>query len=288
MIWNARVKKLLLKLAVATTAMFAAVVLFRWALLPGLASLFDLEADTVTIIRRAGVLCCVVLAYFAYVRFYEKRPASELRIVPLGMTVGALTGAGIIALVSLFLFGIGAYEVVAYRGIDPALLGIAGFILVAATIEEFVFRGVLFQALEHAWGTVPALWLQSLFFSVLHIANLDSDAGTMSVIVSVISGTLIGAFWTLVFIQSRNLWVVSLNHAAWNFAIVLTGLPLSGLDDWLSVAPLESTYQGSVWLTGGVVGPEDSIVTVLAVIAVVVGMVLWARKSNRMLSAAAH
>lgn len=287
MLLNPRVKTLLLKLAVASAAIVAAVVLFRWGLLPGLVSVFGLEPDTVTIFRRAGVLCSVVLAYFAYVRFYEQRQASELRIVPLAMTAGALGGAGVIGLVSLFLFSIGAYEMHVYRGLDPALLGVACFILVAATIEEFVFRGVLFQAFEHAWGTIPALWAQSLFFSVLHIANLDSNAGVMTMIVSVFSGTLIGAFWTLVFIQTRNLWVVSLNHAAWNFAIVLTGLPLSGLDDWRVVAPLESTYQGSVWLTGGVVGPEDSVITILLVAIIVVGMVLRARKHNHMLNAAA-
>lgn len=288
MFFDPRLKKLLNKLAVASAAIVAAVVLFRWALLPGTSMLLNLGPDTLSILRRAGVLCCVILAYFAYVRFYERRQASELRIAPLPMIIGALSGAAVIALVSLFLFSIGTYEVTTYRGFDPALLGVAGFILVAATIEEFVFRGVLFQALEHAWGTIPALWLQSLFFSVLHIANLDSNTGTMAIVVSVVSGTLIGAFWTLIFILSRNLWVVALNHAAWNFAVVLTGLPLSGLDDWRAVAPLESTYQGSAWLTGGVVGPEDSLITVLVVIAIVVGMVLWSHKTNRMRNAAAH
>ena len=279
--WNQRVKQLVAKLLVATTAIVIAVVVFRWGLLAGIQSLFQLDESTVTVIRRMGLFCCVVLTYWAYVSFYEKRQASELRPAPIRIAAGAFFGAAVITLVSLILFATGVYQLQAYHGFNTALLGVAGVILVAATIEEVVFRGILFQALEQTWGTVPALWLQSLLFSVLHIANLDTAMGTAELVMTVISGTLIGAFWTLVFIQSRNLWVVSLNHAAWNFAVVLTGLPLSGLDDWGSVAPVESTYHGPNWLTGGGVGPEDSVITVVVVTILLVVMVLWARKTQR-------
>lgn len=286
MFWNPRVKHLIIKLLIATSALVAAVAVFRWVLLPGIQSVFQVSDSAVISLRRVGIFCCVVLTYWAYVRFYEKRHALELRIAPLKIALGATFGAAIISLVSLFLFAIGVYEITAYQGLSSHLLGIAGVIIIAATIEEVLFRGVLFQALEQAWGTVAALWLQSLIFSVLHIANLDPNMGTPELVMTVISGTLIGAFWTLLFIQSRNIWVVSFNHAAWNFAIVLTGLPLSGLDDWRVDAPITSTYHGPNWLTGGIVGPEDSIVTVLLIAVIFGGMLLWARKTKRFLTAA--
>ena len=84
----------------------------------------------------------------------------------------------------------------------------------------------MFRILEDAWGSLPALWLQSLFFAVLHIANVVDRASTTELITTVVSGTLVGALWTLIFIYSRSLWVAGTNHAAWNFVIVLSGAPL--------------------------------------------------------------
>jgi len=55
------------------------------------------------------------------------------------------------------------------------------------------------------------------------------------------------------------------NHAAWNFTILLCGVPLSGIDKWRSAAPIESRYAGNDWLTGGLFGPERSVVVMAAV-----------------------
>lgn len=43
-----------------------------------------------------------------------------------------------------------------------------------------------------------------------------------------VSVTMLGLLWAGVFILTRNLWVVVANHAAWNFTILLSGVPLSG------------------------------------------------------------
>ena len=64
--WNQRVKQLVAKLLVATTAIVIAVVVFRWGLLAGIQSLFQLDESTVTVIRRMGLFWCVVLTYWAY------------------------------------------------------------------------------------------------------------------------------------------------------------------------------------------------------------------------------
>ena len=39
-------------------------------------------------------------------------------------------------------------------------------------------------------------------------------------------------------------------------------VPLSGIDDWRALAPLESRYAGSDWLTGGIFGPENSVLVI--------------------------
>lgn len=257
--------KFLLKLLIALLAIFASVQLFRLLLLPGIQTFFNLDDSTTSLLRRTGIFLCVLMAYLTYVKFYEKRKVEELRVKPIGIAAGALSGALLIAISTLPLFALGVYEVTFYRGPQSGLLGVAAVILIAAFLEEVVFRAVLFRLLEEAIGTNWALWLQSLIFSAAHIGN-NSDADLAATVLNVVSGTLIGAFWTYIFIQTRNVWIVTANHAAWNYAIILTGTPLSGIDAWRSVAPFDSTYHGPFWLSGGVYGPEDSIVTIFIVI----------------------
>ncbi|HEY5851830.1 MAG TPA: CPBP family intramembrane glutamic endopeptidase [Lysobacter sp.] len=261
----------LLKIALALAAVVGSMTLYRLALLPALVALFHPAEAATGVLRRVGILMFALLGYWAYVRFYEKRAASELRFAPAGIALGAVSGALLISVTTLSLFALGNYEVVSVRGLQ-GVPAIAGAILVAAMIEEIVFRGIVFRTLEGAVGTVAAVLLQSLLFAAMHWFN--AGAG----LAMVLALTLIGAFWTCIFIASRNLWVVGLHHAAWNFAIFATGIPLSGLDDWRAKAPLQSTYHGPAWLTGGEFGPETSIITALVVTASITALVCWLRR----------
>lgn len=270
----------LLKLLIALMAIFASVQLFRLLLLPGIQTFFNLDDSTTSLLRRTGIFLCVLMAYLTYVKFYEKRKVEELRVKPIAIAAGALSGALLIAIATLPLFALGVYEVTFYRGPQSGSFGVAAVILIAAFLEEVVYRAVLFRLLEEAIGTNWALWLQSLIFSAAHIGN-NSDADLAATLLNVVSGTLIGAFWTYIFIQTRNVWVVTANHAAWNYAIILTGTPLSGIDAWRSVAPFDSTYHGPFWLSGGVYGPEDSIVTIFIVIVCLALQMRMQRYSRR-------
>jgi uncharacterized protein len=268
--------KMLFVLATIIGAMHS----FRLLLLPQIQSAFDLGDVDTSAVRRVGILLVVILAYWAVVRLIEKRAIVELRFAPRGIVLGALSGAALISVTTLSLFAAGIYEVTAVRGLQSGLLGVGSVILIAAMLEEVMFRGVLFRMLENIWGTLPALWIQSLLFSLPHLENVEG-AGFVASLTTVISGMLIGAFWALVFVHTRNLWIVGMNHAAWNFAIMLTGLPLSGLEDWRKWAPFESRYNGPDWLTGGAFGPEDSALTI-GVIAVCVAVLFHeAQKRKR-------
>ncbi|MBK7147209.1 MAG: CPBP family intramembrane metalloprotease [Xanthomonadales bacterium] len=90
--------------------------------------------------------------------------------------------------------------------------------------------------LERAWGTLPAMWLQSLVFSAMHLANAEDRASTVELLTTAVSGVLLGALWTMVYVYAQ-LRVVTAHHAAWNFTIILAGVPLSGLEDWRQLAP---------------------------------------------------
>lgn len=280
---NNRICTLLLNLGGAMLFIGGAVIAFRYGLLPILQQGFQLDDEGAGLLRRAGVFIAVVLGYITYVRMFEKRSPRELVFNPVPVGLGLFFGAAMIVFVASILFGVGVYEMTAYRGLQLGLLDIAFVILVAATIEEIVFRAVLFAALEQRWGTVKALWLQSLLFSVLHIANLADSVSILDLVITVFSGTLIGVFWTLIFIYTRNVWVVAAHHAGWNFAVVLTGLPLSGLSDWQVQAPLQSIYHGPNWLTGGSVGPEDSVLTIVLVLVSSVAIFMFAQRQQRLI-----
>ena len=278
--------KVVLRLLLAGLAIVAAVQAFRLLALPALVSLLDLGEASASVLRRVGIFACAIAAYWAYCRGIEKRAVGELRPAPLGIALGAATGAGLIGLAALLLFAAGVYEVVEYRGLQPGLFGVGGFIVVAATLEEIVYRGVLFRTLEQAWGTGAGLALQSLLFGFGHLENLDAGSSVADKLATVASVTLCGAWWTMVFVLSRNLWVAAANHAAWNFTIVLTGVPLSGLEDWLPLAPFASRYRGPDWLTGGQFGPEASVVTMVLTGAAVVASWRFAHAKGRLVRAA--
>ena len=79
----------------------------------------------------------------------------------------------------------------------------------------------------------------------------------------VVSVTMLGLLWAALFVLTRNLWTCVVHHAAWNFTILLSGVPLSGIDDWRALTPLHSRLAGPDWLTGGQFGPESSLLLIL-------------------------
>jgi hypothetical protein len=218
-----------------------------------------------------------LVGYWAYVHWHEKREVTELRLQPLPILLAGVSGAGLLVLPIAVLFALGAYEMVLFRGASPALLGVAAIIGIAAILEELVYRCLLFQLLERAWGTGVAMAAQSVLFALQHLENV-AQGGTADAVVMLVSVTLLGLLWAGVFVLARNLWVVAANHAAWNFTILLSGVPLSGIEDWRALAPLESRYSGPDWLTGGSFGPESSLLVIGPVTVAVILLLRTARR----------
>jgi membrane protease YdiL (CAAX protease family) len=275
------------KLLLAFAALFGAVLFVRMLLLPGLQAIFHPDDSVTSLVRRTGIIVSAVLAYWAYVRIVEGRDASELRPATRAIMLGGASGGLLMAISMLLALALGAYEISAYPGLQHGLLGIAGLIVIAATLEEIAYRCILFRILETAWGTVPALCLQSVIFALGHLENIEGRASMQELVTMIVSTTLTGALWTLVFVLSRNLWAAAANHAAWNFTIILSGLPLSGIEDWRHMAPMAGEYRGPVWLTGGLFGPESSIVTIVMLAVTVAAMLYWAKRKNRLIGGAA-
>ena len=274
-------------LLLGAAAILGAVLLFRQGLLPLIDAVFQPGAVWLSAYRRVGILLVAVAAYWAYVRWHEKREATELRLQPLRLALGGASGAALVGLPIAALFALGAYESTLFRGFSPALLGVAGIIGIAAVLEELLYRCLLFRVLERAWGTGVALAMQSVVFALMHLANVE-QGGAGDVVAMLVSVTLLGLLWGGLFVLARNLWVVAAHHAAWNFTIVLSGVPLSGNEDWRALAPIEGRYAGPDWLTGGMFGPESSLLVMVSIAVAVVALLGSARRRGAFFSPASE
>jgi uncharacterized protein len=258
-------------------AILGSILVFRQGLLPAIEAAFHPGPELLSVFRRVGILLTAVTGYWAFVHWYEKREATELHLRPIPLMLGGASGAALVALPMAVLFALGAYEPVLFRGASSALLGVAALIGIAAILEELTYRCLLFRVVERAWGTKVALAVQAVVFAIVHLENVE-QGGISDVVKMLIGVTVAGLLWAAVFVLTRNLWAAAANHAAWNFTILLAGVPLSGNDDWRKLAPLESRFAGPDWLTGGMFGPESSL---LVIASTTVAVVLLLRAARR-------
>jgi uncharacterized protein len=253
--------RMLGSLLLGGVAVLGSIIVFRQGMLPLIDSVFQLGPEWQSAIRRGGILLAAIAGYWAYVHWYEKREAIELQMRAVPIMLGAASGAALIAIPLAILFALGAYKLVLFRGVSPELFSVAVLIGIAATLEELVYRCLVFRIVERAWGTAPALAIQAVAFALPHLENV-SQGGIGDAAAMLVSCIVLGLLWAGLFVLTRNLWVAVANHAAWNFTILLSGVPLSGIEDWRAVAPLESRYAGADWLTGGMFGPESSLLVI--------------------------
>ncbi|HUD70569.1 MAG TPA: CPBP family intramembrane glutamic endopeptidase [Dongiaceae bacterium] len=263
-----------LKLCAAAACVAGSVAAYRFLLHPAIEAALSLDAETSSIVRRTGIFVSVVLAYAAFVRFYERRPPRELAPRWVWTLVAAAAGVASIGVTLLALYATGHYRVVEFRGF-AGVADVLSQIAIAAVIEELAFRGVLFRIVEETFGSAAALVGSAVVFAVAHLANSGLQGFTLVTI------TLVGVMWAGIFIVWRNLWVAAAHHCSWNATIFLIGVPLSG-EDWRAQAPLATSTHGSVLWTGGTFGPEDSLINI-AVMIVLGGGLLWlARRRGRL------
>lgn len=275
----------LVSLLLGGIAVLGSIFVFRQGLLPLIDMMLRPGPEWLSAIRRAGILVAAIAGYWAYTHWYEKREASELRLRPIRLILGGASGTVLVAIPIAVLFALGAYELVLFRSASPALWGVAVLIWIAATLEEIIYRCLLFRVLERAWGTWVALAVQSVVFALVHLENVE-HGGAGEIATMLVSVTMLGLLWAGVFILTRNLWVVAANHAAWNFTILLSGVPLSGIEDWRDLAPLETRYAGPDWLTGGMFGPESSLLVIISVTVAVVLLLGMAHRRGALLKPA--
>jgi membrane protease YdiL (CAAX protease family) len=177
------------------------------------------------------------------------------------MIAGAVLAIAIGGGVSFNGFGVHGWNL-----FHQALLWAAGFFLVGLWEESF-FRGYALATLADGIGFWPAASVLSALFGGIHLLN-GGEAWT-----GVPQIFLISMLFCLTLRRTGSLWFAVGMHAAWDFGeTFIFSAPDSGTFGVGTL--LRSTFHGPRWLTGGVVGPEGSVIGVLAVI---LAMLIFAR-----------
>lgn len=210
----------------------------------------------------------VLAAYWAYVRFVEKRPAIELsrfKALP-EAGLGLLIGAAMVALEIGLLSALGAYQMTGTNPLTLALVQPLAVMVFVGVVEEIIGRGIIFRITEESLGSWPAIAISALIFGLAHLPG--EGAGVLAISNTVVAG----AFFAAAYMLTRRLWLCIGIHVAWNYTLgSVFSIAVSGNE---SKGYLIGTLSGPEWLTGGAYGLEASVVTLLTLL-IVGGWMLW-------------
>ena len=220
-----------------------------------------------------GVFLAAVLANALTVRVYERGrledvgmgwgPSSQRHLL-LGGAVGV--GAGLLVAGALLVLGLAVWKPTPEAGFQMGrLLWVSVLLLFGAVGEELLFRGYGFQLLLHAAGPLWTIPISAAIFGWAHYGNIA--ASPLGLINTGLWGLVLG----YAFYRAGDLWLPIGLHFGWNWILPLLGANLSGFTFNLIGYTMEARGQ-ELW-SGGAYGPEASLLTTVAAVALAVW--LW-------------
>jgi membrane protease YdiL (CAAX protease family) len=239
-------------------------------------------------------LAAALIATALSARFFERRSLASVgyklhRGWLRNFALGSLIGAASLALAVWIeaIAGAASFDVQTRDGwfLVRAFLFLFFFFLVAAAVEELLFRGFPFQALFHNNGPFVAVAVTSILFGLAHITNTNASR------YSVFNTILAGAWLAIACLMTRSLWLATALHYSWNFTMIFVfGLPVSGIKAFDQLSWLKGQTGSPAWLSGGDYGPEGgAAVTIVLIIST---LVIWKGRlfapSEEMIAATRH
>lgn len=228
------------------------------------------------LLQELGLLIAAVVPAFILSRI-EGRPMGAYG-VPARQTFGRLFWVGaawgfasltflLVLMYGFHLFSFGTLALHGARIFKFAVFwGI--FFLLVGFFEEFLLRGYTQFTLTRAMGFWPSAILLSCLFGLMHLENAGEQWRGL------LAAAAIGLFFCLTLYRTGTLWFAIGFHAAWDWGeSFFYSVPDSG-----TLSPghlLKSSFHGPNWLTGGIVGPEGSVLCF-----VVIGMTSLAFASS--------
>ena len=235
------------------------------------------SAATSLIINLVDSMAALVVCFQVF-KALEKRKITELSrdnffgLASFGFLLGLI-------LQSFFIFVIylaGGYKII---DINPFyfILHSLSTALMAGFVAELLIRGIFFRILEEKLGTLISLLIAIVVFAFAHAGK--EGAGILSIAATTSEA---GFMLSAAFIYSRSLWLPIFLHIAWDF--VEPGIfgainPGNSIkESWFT-----SEFTGSSIITGGRLGPQNSIQSLL--LCTITGILfLWlAHRKNRLI-----
>ncbi|MGF7035393.1 membrane protease YdiL (CAAX protease family) [Paenibacillus mucilaginosus] len=217
-----------------------------------------------------------ILVYKLTLTYLAQRSTPEISRQRAGIEaiLGVLTGAIFITGSVFIIIALGGYSFqwASSANTSSVLVSIVGSALGAAIVEELIFRGLMFQAIDKLGGKLLALAVTSLFFGVAHLGNTGATIYSAFAI-ALEAGVLLGA----AFLWRRSLWFAMGLHFAWNAIEGLLGIPVSGHS---ASGLFNVKVNGAVLLTGGDFGLEGSIVPVVLSLLISIPMLIWTARNR--------
>ena len=243
----------LTKIIVGIAVVAGAVALTEWAgrLLLEMTQLNDDAKNVIIAISDAAI---ALLSYIFLFRVYEKRQIKELSSSTFSKNAMIGFAAGLI-LQSIFILVIYIADGYSVININPFSFLVPAFAtaFTAGFVAEILIRGIFFRLIEETLGTEIALLILILLFGLLHLNA--TGATTLSVFTTAIQA---GLLLSAAYVFTRSLWITIFLHFAWDFAEPgIFGAINPG--NTISQSLLTSKITGSAYLTGGQMGPQNSI-----------------------------
>jgi uncharacterized protein len=237
------------------------------------------RSDLVDLVISIAAAAFVILVYWLFVRFVDRKPNRDLELKGAAAEwgMGAGLGVAVMVLTIAVIALLGGYRVTGHNG-PAVLVGVLSMAIVSGITEEILLRGVVFRLIERWLGSITALALSAALFGALHIFNPNSS-WLAAFAIAIEAGILLGAIYML----TRRLWAAIGLHMAWNatqggiFGVKVSGTDVPGL--------LTSEAPGSTLISGGAFGAEASLPAML--ICTALGLfILWkAHKKGQFVAA---
>ncbi len=174
--------------------------------------------------------------------------------------LGIAIGSGLIIIQVIFYTLTGNYYITCFQPSGEVIKYIFLMMLIGF-IEELITRGIIFRLVEKWAGSLIAIIVVAIEGGLTHATNPNATFWSSFAV-----ALEFGILMTLVYMATRNLWVVSALHFAWNFTMGgIFDIAVSGTDP---SSLFKATLEGPAWLTGGKFGIEAGapaiVITVIA------------------------
>tara|TARA_B110000003_G_scaffold39139_1_gene35917 strand:- start:828 stop:1682 length:855 start_codon:yes stop_codon:yes gene_type:complete len=224
-----------------------------------LSSISTMSESTLALQKFFSLSICLLLLWL-FMKFIDKQDFVDLGFQIKkrlnDFTLGILIGFFIMFSAFLILLLLGE---ITYEGYNINFNNIVISILLftgVSIFEEVIFRGYMLKNLLESFNPYFALFISSIFFSLIHGSNPNVTILGLSNIF--LAGIFLGASYVF----TKNLWFPIALHFSWNFFQSMFGFRVSGMD-FYSIIDFNILENNS--LNGGEFGFESSILSLFII-----------------------